>query len=218
LSYGLTWGQFKSITFPVVGNHEYLTAAAAGYFQYFGSAAGKSNQGYYSFDIGAWHLIALNAECSNVGGCQVGSPQETWLKADLAAHSNTCTLAYWHQPRFSSGKAGNWTQYSTFWQDLYAANADVVLGGHDHDYERFAPQNPSHQADPAQGIREFVVGTGGADHGGAGGFPSIQPNSQVRDNTTFGVLKLTLHPTSYSWAFVPEAGQTFTDSGTTNCH
>lgn len=223
-SYALSWGQYLSITKPVPGNHEYLTSGgtdcdttgkASGYFQYFGSIAGAQGKGYYSYNIGTWHIIALNSQCSQVGGCGAGSPQETWLRNDLAANSTTCMLAYWHIPRFSSGKYGDHTQYSQFWNDLYNANAAIILDGHDHDYERFAPQTPG-QVASAKGIREFVVGTGGSDHGGA--FTYVQqPNSQVFNDTTYGLLKLTLHSSSYDWQFLPEAGQTFTDSGTTNC-
>src|SRR5206468_2193130 len=137
------------------------------------------------------------------------------LRADLAAHPNACTLAYWHEPRFSSGAVGNNPYVSALWQDLYYAEADIVLNGHDHDYERFAPQNPLGQADPAHGIREWVVGTGGRSHGG---FDTVQPNSEVRNADTYGVLKLTLHPSGYDWQFVPESGKTFTDSGSTACH
>lgn len=159
-SYDLTWGRVKAITHPAVGNHEYGTPGAAGYFSYFGGAAGAKDKGYYSFDIGAWHLIALNANCTKVG-CQAGSAQEQWLKADLAKHPAKCTLAYWHQPRFSSALHGNNAATDAFWQDLYQAGAEIVLNGHDHDYERFAPQTPAAIADPQRGIREFVVGTGG---------------------------------------------------------
>jgi acid phosphatase type 7 len=215
-SYDRTWGRLKAITHPVVGNHEYLSDGGAGYFDYFGAAAGDPQKGYYSFDLGAWHLIALNSECSWVsGGCGAGSPQERWLRADLAAHRNACTLAYWHQPRFSSGPHPSNPAYNAFWDDLYQAKADVVLVAHDHDYERFAPQDPNGQADPTHGIREFVVGTGGKNHYQ---FNRAVPNSQVRNGDTFGVLALTLHPTSYSWRFIPEPGKTFTDSGSTTCH
>ncbi len=223
-SYGLSWGQYNSIVKPVPGNHEYLTSGgtgcdttgtASGYFQYFGSVAGTQGKGYYSYNIGSWHIIALNSQCSAVGGCGGGTPQEKWLRADLAANPATCTLAYWHIPRFSSGKYGDHSQYSQFWNDLYAAHAAIVLDGHDHDYERFAPQSPT-QVATSLGIREFVVGTGGADHGGT--FTYVQqPNSQVFNDSTYGILKLTLHASSYDWQFLPEAGQTFTDSGTTNC-
>jgi hypothetical protein len=221
-SYDLSWGRVKSITHPVVGNHEYLSSGgtnctngdAAGYFQYFGAAAGSPTQGYYSFNIGAWHLIALNSNCSNVGGCAATSPQGKWLVADLAAHPNMCTLAFWHIPLFSSGgfTAQN-SQY--FWQALYNAHADLILNGHAHVYERFAPQTPQGVADPAQGIREFIVGTGGANHTSIN---TVAANSEVRDSTSYGVLKLTLHAASYDWQFVPAAGGSFTDSGTTNCH
>ncbi|MGB8984286.1 MAG: DNRLRE domain-containing protein [Anaerolineales bacterium] len=212
-SYDLSWGRVKNITLPVVGNHEYNTAGASGYFSYFGAAAGDPTKGYYSYDIGAWHIIALNSNCSQVGGCGLGSPQELWLKADLAAHPSMCTLAYWHHPRFSSGQHGSNTSYDAFWKDLYAAGAELVLNGHDHNYERFAPQNPGAAADP-NGIQEFVVGTGGKNHYA---FSTIRANSVVRNSDTYGVLKLTLHATSYDWQFVPEAGKTFTDSGTRNC-
>ncbi len=213
-AYDPTWGRVKSITKPVPGNHDYLNnPTASGYFTYFGSIAGDPTKGYYSYDVGTWHIIALNSMCSSVGGCDPGAPEELWLKADLAAHSNMCTLAYWHHPRFSSGEQGSYTSMGTFWNDLYAAGVEIVLNGHDHVYERFAPQNPSAQADP-MGIQEFIVGTGGKV---MNNFATIQPNSVIRHTMTFGVLKLTLHPTSYDWQFVPEAGQTFTDSGSRNC-
>ena len=208
--YGPTWGRHKSRTKPVPGNHDYHTAGAAGYFDYFGAAAGGRSKGYYSYNLGAWHIIALNSEITQ----SAGSAQEQWLRADLAANPKTCTLAYWHKPRFSSGKHGNIPASQPLWQALYDYGADVVLNGHDHLYERFAPQNPSGQADATRGIREFVVGTGGA---GLYTFPTIQPNSQVRNNTTHGVLKLTLHSTSYDWQFIPIAGKNFTDSGSANC-
>jgi acid phosphatase type 7 len=211
--YDPAWGRFKGITFPAIGNHEYGTKGAAGYFAYFGAIAAPP-KGYYSFDLGAWHLIALNSNCGIVS-CAAGSPQETFLKNDLSTHRNTCTLAYWHHPRFSSGGHGNDNSTAPLFADLYAAGADLVLVGHDHDYERFAPQTPVGKPDSAFGVREFVVGTGGRSHYNTA---SIKPNSQVRNSDTYGVLRLTLHPTSYDWRFVPEAGRTFTDAGTTNCH
>jgi hypothetical protein len=214
-SFGPSWGRLKAITHPAIGNHEYGTSQAAGYFSYFGPAAGPPGRGYYSYDVGAWHLISLNSNCAPAGGCNAGSPQEAWLKADLAAHPKACTLAYWHHPRFSSGEHGDQTQTQALLNDLYAARADVVLNGHDHDYERFAPQTPTGAADPAGGIREFVVGTGGKNHYAIHG---TQPNSEVHDNTTFGVLELRLHPASYDWRFMPEAGRTFTDAGSQSCH
>ena len=213
-SYDRTWGAFKSVTHPAPGNHEYGTKLAAGYFTYFGAAAGDPSKGYYSFDLAGWHLIAINGNCWAVGGCQTGSPQELWLASDLAAHPAACTIAYWHQPRFSSGIHHSDAHYADIWQDLYGAHADIVLNGHDHDYERFAPQTPAGAADP-RGIREFVVGTGGKSHYG---FTFVEPNSEVRNASTFGVLALTLQPHGYDWRFVPEAGATFTDSGHGNCH
>jgi len=205
--YDPNWGKQKSKTSPAPGNHDYHTAGAPGYFGYFGSQAPAP---YYSFDLGSWHLISLNGELS----ASSGSAQETWLKNDLAAHPAQCVLAYWHEPRFSSGaEHGSDSYYDPFWRDLYTAGADVVLNGHDHDYERFAPQNPSGAAD-AKGIREFVVGTGGASHYT---FGTPIANSVVRDNTSFGVLKLTLHASSYDWQFVPVAGASFTDAGSGTC-
>jgi hypothetical protein len=211
----------KSITRPVPGNHDYLdkggegcSTKAAGYFEYFGSKAGDPTKGYYSYNIGAWHLVALNSNCSAVDGCGSTSPQGKWLAADLAAHRTSCTLAYWHSPLFSSGTLESLST-RPLWRILYKYGADVILNGHSHIYERFAPQTPDGEADPAYGIRQFTVGTGGANH-----TSTTQPaaNSQVRNTNTYGVLKLTLHPTSYDWQFVPEAGKTFTDSGTRNCH
>ena len=223
-AYDLSWGLLKAITHPAVGNHEYLTsggtdctsanAGAAGYFNYFGAAAGSPGQGYYSFDIGTWHLIAINSNCSSAGGCSTTSPQGQWLIADLAAHQNFCTLAYWHIPLFSSGGRAS-VNTQSIWNTLYNNNVDVVLNGHDHIYERFAPQAPDGTLDTARGIREFIIGSGGANHTS---LATIFPNSEVRDTTTYGILKLTLHPTSYDWQFVPEAGKTFTDSGSGACH
>jgi hypothetical protein len=212
-SYDLSWGRLKNITRPAVGNHEYLTAGAAGYYDYFGAAAGDRTKGYYSYNIGAWHIIALNSNCSQVGGCGVGSRQEQWLKADLAANQNMCTLAYWHHPRFSSGQHGNNTSYDAFWRALHAAGVELVLNGHDHIYERFAPQSPGAGAD-SRGIQQFIVGSGGKNHTT---IAAVQPNSAVRNTDTYGFLKLILRANSYDWQFVPEPGKTFTDSGSRNC-
>jgi hypothetical protein len=215
--YGPSWGRHLARTRPSPGNHEYNTLDASGYFGYFGSAAGDPTKGYYSYDVGAWHIIVLNSNssCTTIS-CAAGSAQDTWLRADLAAHGNVCTLAYWHHPRFNSGAShGNNTAVATFWDALYQYGADVILNGHEHVYERFAPQTPAAVADPAAGIRQFTVGTGGASHYT---FGTIQPNSEVRNGTAYGVLKLTLHATSYDWQFVPVAGATFTDSGTGSCH
>jgi len=189
---------------------------AAYYFSYFGAAAGDPKTGYYSYELGSWHIVALNSECEAIGGCDTGSTQEKWLRADLAAHPAACTLAYFHKPLFSSGgKHGDDPSVKPLWQALYDANADVVIGGHDHDYERFAPQDPDGEADAKRGIREFVAGTGGKNHRP---FETPHANSEVRDATAFGVLKLTLKRDGYDWQFLPEAGKTFTDSGSGTCH
>jgi hypothetical protein len=215
--YNPSWGRHKARTRPSPGNHEYNTANASGYFSYFGSAAGTQGQGYYSYDLGDWHIIVLNSNtnCSTIS-CAAGSAQEQWLRQDLAANTKSCTLAYWHHPRFNSGAAhGNSTAVAPFWDALYEYNAEIVLNGHEHIYERFAPQTPNAVADPARGIREFVVGTGGASHYT---FGTIKANSEVRNGTTDGVLKLTLRAGGYDWAFVPASGGTFTDSGSGTCH
>src|SRR5258706_2886597 len=215
--YGPTWGRFKDRTRPAPGNHEYHSGGASVYSSYFGTAAGDPKKAYYSYELGAWHVIALNSECAEVGGCDASSPQGQWLKEDLAQHSAVCTLAYFHKPLFSSGaKHGNGPDMKPFWQTLYAAGVVVVLNGHDHDYERFAPQDPDGRADPHRGIREFVVGTGGKNTHRT--FADPKANSEVRQADTYGVLKLTLHASSYDWEFVPEAGKSFKDSGTGTCH
>lgn len=214
-AYDPTWGRLKDITYPVVGNHEYDTPGAAGYFEYFGDRAGPSGKGYYSFDLGSWHFVALNSQCDEVEGCKEHSPQGRWLKADLMAHHSECTLAFWHNPRFSSGPHGNNGSYTYFWRLLYEADADVILVGHDHIYERFAPQSPQAVLDNNRGIRQFTVGTGGGSHYR---IVAVQPNSEVRNNTAFGILQLTLRPRSYDWKFISAPPQTFTDSGTEVCH
>ena len=209
--YAASWGKHKGRTRPAPGNHEYQTTGAAGYFGYFGSAAGDADKGYYSYDLGAWHVVMLNSNL-NVG---TGSAQETWLRADLAAHAKLCTVAIWHHPRYSSGPHGSSIVMQSLWKALYDAGADVVLVAHDHIYERFAPQNAGGQVDMARGLREFVVGTGGAS---AYAIVTPAPNSEVRNSGTRGVLKLTLYPDRYDWNFVPVAGSTFTDAGSASCH
>ena len=218
LVYDPTWGRVKAISRPVLGNHE---GAGADYFDYFNGKgvadgpAGQRGKGWYSFDVGSWHIVALNSNCGRVG-CTAGSEQEQWLRADLAAHPTTCTLAYWHHPRYSSGHDGSNAFMQPLWQALDDGGAEIVLSGHSHDYERFAPLDPSGAAAPDDdGIRQFVVGTGGAFF--TGGLDTLIPNSQIAQNDTFGVLFLTLHDTSYDWRFVPEVGGTFTDTGTTLC-
>lgn len=214
LSYHPTWGRVLATTRPVVGNHEYGTPGAAGYFDYFGAAAGDPVEGWYSFDVGVWHVVVLNSVCAAVGGCGVGSPQETWLRADLAAHPGACTVAAMHHPRFSSGMHGGDPAMSAFWDALHQAGADVVLTGHEHDYERFVPQRPDATADALHGLREFVVGTGGKDQRP---FVTTEAGSEVRLTGTFGVLELTLHPATYEWKLVATDGST-ADSGSGTCH
>jgi hypothetical protein len=214
-SYDPTWGRANAMVHPVVGNHEYGQSGASGYFDYFGSAAGPVGKGYYSFDVGAWHVVAINSNCSQVGGCGTGSAQETWLRADLSAHPAACTIAMWHHARWSSGHDGDNTFMQTMWSDLYNAHVEILLSGHSHDYERFAAQDANGKLDTAGGVRQFVVGTGGAFFTGIG---SADANSQVRNNDTFGVLALTLRDTGYDWRFIPETGRTFTDSGSDTCH
>jgi hypothetical protein len=210
--YEPTWGRHKARTKPAPGNHDYNTSGATGYYGYFGASAGPSGRGYYSYDLGNWHIVSLNSEVS----MSVGSAQETWLRSDLAATAKGCILAYWHQPRFTSG-ANHAPETSTgpLVQALYDNHADVIVTGHNHQYERFAQLNPGGGLDTANGARHFVAGMGGA---GFYGFGTILPNSQVRNSDTHGVLKFTLHASSYEWQFVPEAGKTFTDSGSTACH
>jgi len=215
--YGPTWGRFKDRTRPAPGNHEYNSSGASGYVHYFGAAVGDPKKEYYSYDLGRWHIIALNSECAQVGGCDATSEQAKWLQQDLADHAAGCTLAYFHRPLFSSGLAhGADPELKPLWDILYHTGADVVINGHDHDYERFAPQDPNGKADPEHGIREFVVGSGGKNSHRVFGLP--QPNSEARNADTYGVLKLTLHPKSYDWEFVPEEGKTFADAGSGKCH
>ncbi len=212
--YDPTWGRHRTRTRPAVGNHDYHSPQAAPYFAYFGAAAGEPARGYYSYDLGGWHVVVLNSNCEEVG-CEAGSPQERWLRAQLAAHKTQCSLAYWHHPRFSSGKHGGAPAMAPLWQALHEAGVELAISGHDHDYERFAPQDPAGKLDVARGVRQFVVGTGGKK---THRFNQAEPNSEVRDTGTFGVLKLTLSPGRYEWKFIPVAGQGFTDSGSEACH
>ena len=249
-SYAPSWGRLKSITHPVPGNHEYGRIChvddASPYFQYFGKAAGPFGKGWYSYDIAKWHLIALDSECSYgsgataVGGCTAGSPQERWLRQDLRTHRNLCTLAYWHEPRFSSGEHGDASPMTAIWNDLVAAHADVVLSGHNHDYERFAPigTTPAPPAVPNStttgapiyqqptldptGITEFVAGTGGKNHYDFTPSQSSVLNpplngEKIRNHTDFGVLALTLLPASFRWRFV-SIDHTTLDQGSAACH
>jgi Big-like domain-containing protein/calcineurin-like phosphoesterase family protein len=209
--YEPTWGRHKARTRPCPGNHDYHTAGAAAYYNYFGASAGPAGRGYYSYDLGDWHIISLN---SNID-MTAGSAQGQWLSADLAANSRDCILATWHEPRFSSGTHGSSTAVQPLYQALYDAGAEIVVVGHDHNYQRFAPQTPTGQLDPARGIRQFVAGTGGAGHYD---FTTPIANTEAYNNSTYGVLKLTLGPGVYSWEFIPEAGKTYTDSGSGTCH
>ena len=215
LCYGPTWGRFKARTRPVPGNHEYVTPYAAGYFDYFGKRAGPRGLGFYSYDLGAWHIVALNSSI----GSPPGSPQDRWLRADLEANQATaCTLAYWHHPVFGSYDRDRESArlMRDAWKILYEYGVDVVVNGHFHYYERFAPLDADGRADPQQGIREFIAGTGGAAQPKRLG-ETIHPNSEVRDNSTWGLLKFTLHPTRYDWEFIPVEGGTFHDSGSAAC-
>lgn len=210
-----TWGRHKSRTRPAIGNHEYGVFRATGYFGVFGAAAGEAPLGWYSYNLGSWHIVVLNSNCEAVG-CMTGGTQERWLREDLAANPALCTLAYWHHPRFASGSThGSAVALQQLWTTLYDAGADVVLSGHEHNYERFAPLDPTGKPDDARGIRQFVVGTGGRSHYP---FGTPLPGSQVRNDNTYGLLALTLRPGSYQWQFVPEAGKSFTDSGSATCH
>jgi Invasin, domain 3/Bacterial Ig-like domain (group 1)/Calcineurin-like phosphoesterase len=214
--YDPTWGRFKARTKPSAGNHDYNTSGAAGYYHYFGAAAGDPSKGYYSYELGAWHVVVLNSNISS----KSGSAQSDWLQSDLAAHPNLCTLAYFHHPLYSStgGSGSGGVVYSGvrgMWDDMYPAGVDLVLGGHRHFYERLAPMKPDGSADPQYGIREIIAGTGGI---GGGSMTNVFPTSEVREGRTFGVLKLYLYDDSYAWKFIPVAGESFTDSGSTACH
>jgi len=199
--YDPTWGRFKDRTHPAPGNHDYGTGKATAYLAYFGVPR------WYSYDLGSWHVVSLDSNCASVGGCGPGSAEEAWLRADLASHrSAPCTLAYWHHPRWSSGLHGSSTLVDGLWRALAGAGADVVLSGHDHDYERFAP---------IDGVREFVVGTGGRSLYPLG---AALPGSEVRQDSAFGVLVLTLHPGGYDWRFAAAAGPGFSDRGSAPCH
>jgi hypothetical protein len=211
-TYAPTYGRLLDVTYPVPGNHEYQTPRAAGYYAYFGLRAGSPDRGYYSFDLGGWHLVALNSNCGEVS-CAAGSAQERWLRADLAAHPAVCTLAFWHHPRWSHGDHGDNPRVAPLVRALYDGKADVMLAGHDHDYERYALRAPDGTPDP-RGLRQFVVGTGGRNlrsvQGGTG--------TEAAEGDSFGALFLTLTPTGYSWRFTASNGTGYTDTGTTACH
>jgi len=213
--YGPTWGRFRDRTRPAPGNHDYGTRGARGYFAFFGDAAGDPSRGYYAYDLGTWRVLVLNSNCGEVGGCGAGSPQATWLQGELAAHSTPCAVALWHHPRFSSASHGDSPAMADLWRILAEGGVDVALAGHDHVYERFAPLDARGRPDAESGIRSFTVGTGGRSHYQ---FVHVHAASEVRNADTFGVLKLTLHPDSYDWEFVPVDGARFRDAGSGRCH
>jgi acid phosphatase type 7 len=214
--FGQSWGKYKDRIRPAAGNNDYLTRNGEDYYTYFGAAAGPNGLGYYSYDLGNWHIVVLNSQCPEPMGCTKKSNQYGWLRTDLKKNNYKCVAAIWHKPVFSSGEVyGNDATMQPMWNLLYENNAEIVINGHDHIYERFAPMDPTGKLDEQKGVREFVVGTGGAAYNAVG---NVQPNSEVRQGNIFGVLKLTLHPSSYEWEFLPEAGNSFTDSGSSNCH
>jgi hypothetical protein len=212
--YGPTWGRHLARTRPAPGNHDWDTQGLAGYLGYFRAAAAPNGTSWYSYDLGAWHVVVLDSDCEPVGGCDAGSAQGSWLAADLAASDALCTMAIWHHPRFSSGEHGNDASVAPFWRVLYDAGADVVVNGHDHDYERFAPQDPDAGADDARGLREFVVGTGGAE---LRAFRTPVANSAMRVAAVFGVIRFVLHPTGLDWTFLSTTGPQL-DAGSAACH
>ena len=211
-----TWGRHKARTRPAVGNHEYGTPGASGYFGYFGAAAGPPGQGWYSYELGAWHVVALNSNCGEVGGCHAGSAQERWLRTDLAAHPTRCTVAYLHHPAFSSGNLhGGSPSVLPLLRALQDHGAELLLSGHDHDYERFAPQTVDAVAGAA-GVRQFIVGTGGATLRQFA--PQPAANSEARIAGVYGVLSLKLRAAAYDWRFVPQPGSSAGDAGSAACH
>jgi acid phosphatase type 7 len=213
--YEPTWGRHKERTRPAAGNHEYRTEDAAPYFDYFGEAAGEPGKGYYSYDLGSWHIVVLNSNCKYIGGCDEDSAQWKWLRTDLQAHPARCTLAYWHHPLLSAGNYEKIDAVKPLWQILYDAGAEVVLSGHDHNYQRYAPQDPDGAPDARQGIRQFIVGTGGKDRYSIERQPA---NLEVADDNNYGVLKLSLYGTGYNWEFISTEGSTSIDSGQALCH
>jgi 3',5'-cyclic AMP phosphodiesterase CpdA len=209
--YGPTWGRHKARTRPAIGNHDYRTEHGGPYYDYFGAAAGPRGKGWYSFDVDGWHVVVLNSETD--AGPQ--SEQVAWLHSDLRAHPARCTLAAMHRPRFSSGQHGDSERVKPLFAALYQGNVDVMLSGHDHVYERFKPQDPDGRLDPARGVRQFVVGTGGAPFYDFRA--KLDANSEVHQNSVHGVLRLVFHPDGYDWEFVG-AGGGFSDKGSGRCH
>jgi hypothetical protein len=208
------WGQFKDRLYPVPGNHDYQGDDGQSYYEYFGERAGPPGKGYYSFDLGDWHIVALNSNCDHVS-CRDNSRQVQWLQDDLSANSSKCTLAYWHDPMTGSANSDIYYGVSAFWEVLYENNAEVILNGDHHIFEVFAPQDPNLKTDPERGLTQFIVGTGGASH-----YPlvSIKPNSLIRDNTSFGVIKFQLFNDHYEWEFIPVQPDGFSVRGEGECH
>ncbi len=214
--YDPTWGKYKKRTRPTAGDQDYKTSGAKPYFDYFGWRAGKPSRGYYSYDRGAWHIVVLNSNCTEVGGCEWRSAQGRWLRSDLANHRTRCTLAYFQHPLYASGRGYDSPKVKPFWYILYNNHADVILSGHAHRYERFARIKPSGTRSSARGIRQFIVGTGGAPGGSQKG--PDEPRVQAKKVDAPGVLKLKLGSGFYHWKFVPVAGRNYTDSGMARCH
>ena len=214
--YGPSWGAFLDRTRPSAGTREYTIDGAAGYFTYFGAAAGEPGKGYYAYDLGSWRIYVLNSNCSKIGGCSRGSPQEDWLRADLEAHPNACIGAYWQAARFSSGRFGDDPRFEVFWQDLYDHGAEFVINGHDHNYQRYAAMTPTGKRDSAKGIREFIIGTGGNGHTALK--TASVANREAANDKAYGVLRLTLHPTGYEWQFLSTQKTSFEDAGADSCH
>ena len=217
--YAPTWGKFKNRTMPATGNHDEATKNAQGYWDYFGSSGGPYDKYYYSYDLGSWHVVVLNSDCWRVDGCAIDDPQAEWLRHDLEQHPTLCTLAYWHRPPFSSGRYGapnETARVRPLWRVLNEQGADVLLTGHEHSYERFAPMDAEGKPDDAKGVRLFVVGTGGGNLRPFENPPL--PTTETRQDDTWGVLKLELNPTGYDWNFLPVAGSSFSDSGAGSCH
>jgi len=213
--YEPTWGRHRARTLPAIGNHEWQTPEARGYHDYFGDRAGRPGQAWYATTLGDWRLIVLDSDCQAAGGCTTESPQGRWLADELATNPARCTVAVWHHPRFSSGTHGDDPSIAPLWRAMYEAGVEVVVNGHEHSYERFAPQDGDGRSDPQRGVRQIVVGTGGRH---LRGFERAKPNSEVRDDRTHGLLRLVLRTDGYDWTFMPIVGRSFTDSGSGSCH
>jgi hypothetical protein len=217
--YDPSWGQFKDRTRPATGNHDEATKNAQGYWDYFGAQGGPYDKYYYSYDLGSWHVVVLNSDCWRVDGCAIDDPQAEWLRNDLEENPTPCTLAVWHRPPFSSGRYGRPAETARvrpIWQVLYEQGADILLTGHEHSYERFVPMNVQGGRDDTRGVQLFVVGTGGGNLRPFENPPL--PTTVIRQDKTWGVLKLDLNPTGYDWRFLPVAGGSFNDAGSGKCH